>query len=80
MEEYILMGQLLVIGGLGYVLFLIRQIAIKPPLQIRCECFNDMSHDDMVKVKELYKTMLGQREEGGEETKEENKEGEVKQE
>jgi hypothetical protein len=57
-SELIVMTQLLLIGGLAYVLFSIKQLVDKPPLMIKCECFNDLSHDDMVKVKEMYKSML----------------------
>jgi hypothetical protein len=57
-NELIVLSQLLLIGGLAYVLFSIRQLVEKPPLMIKCECFNDMSHDDMVKVKDMYKSML----------------------
>jgi hypothetical protein len=57
MSEIILLTQLLLIGGLAYVLFSIRQLVEKPPLMIKCECFNDMSHDDMVKIKEMYKSI-----------------------
>lgn len=56
-SELIVMSQLLLIGGLAYVLFSIRQLVMKPPLLIKCDCFKDLAHDDMVKVKELYKTM-----------------------
>jgi hypothetical protein len=56
-NEIILLTQILLIGGLAYVLFSIRQLVMKPPLLIKCECFNDMSHDDMVKIKEMYKSI-----------------------
>jgi hypothetical protein len=59
-SELIILSQLLLIGGLCYVLFCIRQLVMKPPLMIKCECFNDMSHDDMLKVKDMYKSMLEQ--------------------
>ena len=59
-SEVILLTQLLLIGGLAYVLFSINQLVERPTLMIKCECFNDMSHDDMVKVKEMYKSMLEQ--------------------
>jgi hypothetical protein len=59
-DELIVLTQLLLIGGLAYVLFCINQLVLKPPIMIRCECFNDMSHDDMVKVKDMYKSMLEQ--------------------
>jgi hypothetical protein len=56
-DELMVMSQLLLIGGLAYVLFCIRQLVVKPPLMIKCDCFNDMSHDDMVKIKEMYKSI-----------------------
>ena len=57
-DELMVISQLLLIGGLAYVLFCIHRLAVKPPLMIKCECFNDMSHDDMIKVKDMYKSML----------------------
>ena len=63
MEEYFLMGQVLFFIGLGWVLFRIEELFKKPPLLIKCECFKDQSHDDMVKVKEMYNTLKAQAEE-----------------
>ena len=57
-DELMVISQLLLIGGLAYVLFCIHRLVMKPPLMIKCECFNDMSHDDMIKVKDMYKSML----------------------
>ena len=70
-NELIVLTQLLLIGGLGYVLFCIKQLVDKPPLMIKCECFNDMSHDDMVKVKDMYKSMLEQQQKSTEEQEKE---------
>jgi hypothetical protein len=56
-DELMVISQLILIGGLAYVLFCIRQLVLKPPLMIKCDCFNDMSHDDMVKIKEMYKSI-----------------------
>ena len=72
MEEYLIMAQLLVLGGLGYIFILIRQLAVKPPIMINCECFRDQSHDDMKRIKEMYKEMLGEQVEGNKETEEED--------
>jgi hypothetical protein len=70
-SELIVLTQLLVIGGLAYVLFCIHRLVEKPPLMIKCECFNDMSHDDMVKVKDMYKSMLDQQQQSTEEQEKE---------
>ena len=59
-DELMVISHLILIGGLAYVLFCIHRLVVKPPIMIKCECFNDMSHDDMVKVKDMYKSMLEQ--------------------
>jgi hypothetical protein len=73
-DELIVISQLLLIGGLTYVLFCINRLVEKPPLMIKCECFNDMSHDDMVKVKDMYKSMLEQQQKQQKSTEEQEKE------
>jgi len=70
-DELMVISQLLLIGGLAYVLFCIHRLVVKPPIMIKCECFNDMSHDDMVKVKDMYKSMLEQQQKSTEEQEKE---------
>jgi len=44
----------LILGMLTWVIFTLYKLQSKPPMLISCSCFNDVSHDDMVKVKEMY--------------------------
>tara|TARA_R110000824_G_scaffold302564_3_gene490336 strand:+ start:1682 stop:1945 length:264 start_codon:yes stop_codon:yes gene_type:complete len=44
----------LILGMLTWVIFTLYKLQSKPPMLISCGCFNDVSHDDMVKVKEMY--------------------------
>ena len=62
-EAYILMGQILSVGMLAWVLFKVQELWKKPPILIKCDCFRDIEHDEMVKVKEMYLAMRHQQEE-----------------
>ena len=53
----------LILGMLTWVIFTLYKLQSKPPMLISCNCFNDLSHDEMVKVKEMYCEMKQQHEE-----------------
>jgi protein-tyrosine phosphatase len=44
----------LVLGFLTWVIFTVYQLNNKLPIVISCDCFNDLSHDEMLKLKEMY--------------------------
>jgi len=54
METYLLVGQILCVMGLAWVICRVDELSKKPPILIKCDCFRDCDHDDMVKVKEIY--------------------------
>ena len=44
----------LILGMLTWVIFTLYKLQSKPPMLISCNCFNDLSHDEMVEVKKMY--------------------------
>lgn len=49
-----LIAELIIVLGLSYVVFKLDELSRKPPVLIQCSCFNDIQHDEMVQVKEMY--------------------------
>jgi hypothetical protein len=68
-----------IIGMLSYIIFTLYKLDKKPPMMISCNCFNDLSHDEMVRVKQMYCEM--RKEQSDKEEKDEEEDGvEVKKE
>tara|TARA_R110000765_G_scaffold42309_2_gene89486 strand:- start:520 stop:741 length:222 start_codon:yes stop_codon:yes gene_type:complete len=44
----------LVLGLLTWVIFTLHVVNSKMPVVISCDCFNDLSHDEMKQLKEEY--------------------------
>lgn len=44
----------LVLGLLTWVIFTLHCVNSKMPVVISCDCFNDLSHDEMKQLKEAY--------------------------
>jgi len=44
----------IIVVGVAYVVFKLDELSRKPPVLIQCSCFNDIQHDEMVQVKEMY--------------------------
>jgi len=44
----------LVLGLLTWVIFTLHLVNSKMPVVISCDCFNDLSHDEMKQLKEAY--------------------------
>ena len=44
----------LVLGLLTWVIFTLHVVNSKMPMVISCDCFNDLSHDEMRQLKEVY--------------------------
>ena len=62
----------LILGMLTWVIFTLYKLQSKPPMLISCTCFNDLSHDEMVKVKEMYCELKKQHQESDEVKEEED--------
>ena len=62
----------LILGMLTWVIFTLYKLQSKPPMLISCNCFNDLSHDEMVKVKEMYCELKKQHQESDEVKEEED--------
>ena len=58
---------------LGVILYKINEIYKRPPVLISCDCFNDVSHDEMKYIKELY---LSKKKEEAEDEEGEDADGE----
>jgi hypothetical protein len=46
--------ELLVSILLGVILYKVNEIYKRPPVLISCECFNDICHDEMKEIRDLY--------------------------
>ena len=46
--------EFIIMGLLSWVIFTLYKLNKKPPMVISCNCFNDLSHDEMVEVKKMY--------------------------
>lgn len=62
----------LVLGLLTWVIFTLARVDSKMPVVISCDCFNDLSHDEMKQLKEVY--LLSKQEQVKEEVKEQEDE------
>ena len=62
----------LVLGLLTWVIFTLHVVNSKMPMVISCDCFNDLSHDEMKQLKEVY--LLSKQNQVKEEVKEQEDE------
>ena len=44
----------IIMGLLTWVIFTLARVDSKMPVVISCDCFNDLSHDEMKQLKEVY--------------------------
>ena len=44
----------IIMGLLTWVIFTLARVDSKMPVVISCDCFNDLSHDEMRQLKEVY--------------------------
>lgn len=67
-EESMELYNCIIMGLLTWVIFTLARVDSKMPVVISCDCFNDLSHDEMKQLKEVY--LLSKQEQVKEEVKE----------